>query len=170
MPQRHSIQKVLQPLTYLKRGYRFNPEVPDFSSVLFLLVERVLPLQLRKSSEISISALKRQPMFNSERSEMGIWNKIRHCLCILEQVTQNASMAIGRQWNPHRWKCEPLQYLRPGISDAEWAIKGFGIGPDPNKCQKGGPRQSYLLPTIQLIFQPTTCLLMVWIIFDCCVK
>ncbi len=91
-------------------------------------------------------------MLNGQCGEMGIRNEIRHCLSPMEQIPQDCSMTIGRQGNPHRWKGKPFLYLLPGVSDAEGAINGFGIRPDPDKCQKGWPRQSNSLPTIQLIF------------------
>ena len=109
-------------------------------------------------------------MLNCKRGEMSIRNEVRDRLSVMEQVSQNDSMAICRQRNPHRWNCKPLSHLRPRTSDAERAIKDFWIGPNPDKCEEGRPGQSYLLPTIQLIFQPVTCLLMVGIIFDLCIE
>lgn len=41
-----------------------------------LLAKRVLPLQLRKASKISVRTLEYQSMFNSKRSEMSIRNEI----------------------------------------------------------------------------------------------
>ncbi len=109
-------------------------------------------------------------MLNGESGKMGIGDEIRYGLGILEQVTKDSSMAIGRQGNPHRRKCEPFPNLCPCGSDAEGAIKGFGIGADPDKCKEAGPRPANLLPTIQLIFQSSTGRLMAGIIFDGCVE
>lgn len=49
------------------------------------LAKRVKPLQLRKSSEISVRTLESQSMLNRERGEMRIGNEVRYRISVVEQ-------------------------------------------------------------------------------------